>query len=94
VRLSPWRDLGHDGDLSVTFLNRRLFQSVFTPADLKAYTRALARTGLVVKDGGPEKRIDLRTVVRSAEPGGRDGYVAWSDEAIQAEQQAWLSRCS
>lgn len=95
---APWADLGHSGDLELSFVNGVLYESRFYPEEPSGYLEMLAQAGHRFEQrdavGAPTEKLPPRTRLWHWHRYDDRRYVGWCDEAIEDEIRAWVFSCS
>lgn len=84
-----WHECGQDGILSLSFVNERLYATVFRPPDFESCIKDLATRGFV---DVPASRGDKRKVITGEHEGRR--FVTVADTRLESEINAWIERYS
>jgi hypothetical protein len=87
--------LGSDGNLRLTFHNRRLMSTEFSTSDGRMYMEALRKSGFPLPPA-PDKRVTVNkgtTFSYQADPRGTFHFV-WENSALAKEWSDWIAKYS
>lgn len=84
-----WRECGQDGILTLTFVNERLYTTMFAPSDVDACLKDLTRRGMTTRTPNPDERRHFYTGDSQGRP-----FVAALDTRLNSEIAAWIGRYS
>lgn len=93
ILVKPYTDLGHTGQLWLTFLNNRLVKVGFCPDEIQSYLTSLekSRNIFLRKTSGfklsPDVTVKIDFALQSRLP-----FVRWTDDRLDDEWTAWHMR--
>jgi hypothetical protein len=84
-----WRECGQEGVLELSFVNERLYTTLFIPSNLDACVNDLTTRGIITRSPDSD---DRRKVYTGESEGQR--FVAATDTRLESEIIAWIGRHS
>jgi hypothetical protein len=93
ILVKPYTDLGHSGQLWLTFLNNRLVKVGFYPDEIQSYLTSLEKNRNIFlrKTSGfklsPDVTVKVDFALQSRRP-----FVGWTDDRLDEEKTAWRMR--
>jgi hypothetical protein len=93
ILVKPYTDLGHTGQLWLTFLNNRLMLVGFYPDEIQSYLTSLEKSrGIFLRKTSefklpPDVTVKIDFALQSKTP-----FVKWADDRLDDEWTAWNMR--
>ncbi len=90
ILVKPYTDLGHSGQLWLTFLNNRLLKVGFYPDEIQSYLTSLEKSrGIFLRKTSGSKLSPDVTVKIGFALESRLPFVGWTDDRLDDEKTAW-----